>query len=106
MSLLVMMLEKVKPSMRGELSRWLVEVKSGVYVGNVSALVRDRLWEKCSSSVVEQTVFQAWPTNNEQGYCMRIAGFPRRLITDWEGMQLITELKEDLSEVQKKRINQ
>ena len=51
MSLLVMMLEKVKPSMRGELSRWLVEVKSGVYVGNVSALVRDRLWEKSSSAV-------------------------------------------------------
>ena len=41
-----MTLEKVPDSLRGELSRWLLEVQTGVYVGAVSATVRDLLWDK------------------------------------------------------------
>ncbi|MEI7990087.1 MAG: type I-E CRISPR-associated endoribonuclease Cas2e, partial [Chloroflexota bacterium] len=46
--MLVMILEQVSKSARGELSRWLIEAKPGVYIGHVSALVRDLLWEKCN----------------------------------------------------------
>ena len=42
--MLVMVLENVPPSLRGELTRWLIEPRPGVFVGHVSALVRDRLW--------------------------------------------------------------
>ena len=44
--MIVMTLERVPPSLRGELTRWLIEVQTGVYVGTVSAAVRDLLWEK------------------------------------------------------------
>jgi len=46
--MVVMILEKVPQSLRGELTRWLVEVKTGVYVGHVNGLVRELLWKKCS----------------------------------------------------------
>ena len=45
--MLVMMLETVPVGLRGELTRWLIEPHPGVFVGHVSALVRDRLWLKC-----------------------------------------------------------
>ena len=42
--MVIMVLNNVPLGLRGDLSRWLVEVKSGVYIGQVSARVRDKLW--------------------------------------------------------------
>ncbi|NPV75794.1 MAG: type I-E CRISPR-associated endoribonuclease Cas2 [Anaerolineae bacterium] len=102
--MVVMILEKTPASLKGDLSRWLIEVKSGVYVGHVSAMVRDRLWERCSSSRGVGMVFQAWSTNNEQHFMMKMAGNSERRIVDWEGVQLVEKLGDALSEAQKRRI--
>jgi CRISPR-associated protein Cas2 len=101
--MVIITLEKVPAALRGELSRWLIEVKSGVYVGHVSAMVRERLWEKCSANRKAGCVFQAWSTNNEQHFSMRLAGENVRQVVDWEGLLLVEESKEVLNEVQKKR---
>ena len=88
--MLVMILEKVPKSLRGELSRWLIEPKTGVFVGDVSAMVRDRLWEKCCSRIAAGAgVVQIWTTNNEQGYDIRIWGNTKRKIVDYEGLRLV-----------------
>ena len=34
------------PRLRGDLSKWLCEINTGVYVGNVSSRVRDALWDR------------------------------------------------------------
>lgn len=51
--MVIMTLEKVPKSLRGELSRWMVEIQTGVFVGKLSALVRDLLWEKCVKKALE-----------------------------------------------------
>jgi len=102
--MVVMVLQKTPPALRGELSRWLIEVKSGVFVGHVSALVRERLWQKCSESRQTGSVLQAWTTNNEQHFSMRLAGDEKRWLRDWEGVLLIEEKAEELTFVQKRRI--
>ena len=104
--MVVMVLGRVTLSLRGELTRWLVEVKAGVFVGDVNAMVRDRLWEKCSARRGTGSVFQAWSTNNEQGFCMRVEGENGRKVVEWEGVQLIQETVPCLDEVQIRRINQ
>lgn len=43
--MVVLVLERVPVSLRGELTRWLLEVRAGVFVGDVSAMVREKLWE-------------------------------------------------------------
>ena len=43
--MIVMVIERVPTSLRGELTRWLLEPRAGVFVCEVSALVRDKLWE-------------------------------------------------------------
>ena len=46
--MVVLVLERVPTSLRGELTRWMLEPKAGVFVGTMSALVREQLWEKVS----------------------------------------------------------
>src|SRR5688572_28601071 len=61
--MIVMLLEKVPLRLRGELTRWLIEPRTGVFVGHVNAMVRDRLWQKCCNARGMGGVVQVWSTN-------------------------------------------
>ncbi len=87
--MLVMMLERVTPGLRGDLSRWLVEPRTGVFVGNVSAMVRDQLWELCGKRLRAGAMIQMWTTNNEQGFAVRTMGDTSRELVDYEGLWLV-----------------
>ena len=91
--MLVMILEKVPSSLRGELTRWLLEVHTGVFIGDVSAMVRDRLWDKCSRRKSKGRVIQVWSTNTEQGFDLRAEGLTDRQIMDYDGLKLIRVLR-------------
>ena len=96
--MIVMILERVPAALRGELSRWLLEPQSGVFVGHVSARVRDKLWEKACRKQNGGSVFQIWSTNNEQRFQMRMFGRASRTIIEMEGLQLI-EIPHNLAEI-------
>jgi len=87
--MVVMILEKVPVSVRGELTRWLLEPHTGVFVGHVSARVRERLWVKCVESSGTGGVLMIWATNTEQRFKMRMEGNTRRRVVELEGLQLI-----------------
>jgi len=88
--MLVMVLENVPGSLRGELTRWLLEPRAGVFVGHVSALVRDRLWEKCTKKLRDEGgVMQIWSTNTEQRFAMRSWGDSSRQLVEHEGVWLV-----------------
>lgn len=87
--MVVMILESVTPSLRGELTRWFIEPHPGVFVGHVSGIVRDRLWQKCCRSLRDGGAVQLWSTNNEQRFAVRTWGKTRREIVDFEGLQLV-----------------
>ncbi len=87
--MVVMILEKVPTSLRGELTRWMIEPKTGVFVGHITARVRDKLWEKCVNNSREGGVVQIYSMNNEQHFSIRLAGDTSRLLVEEEGMQLI-----------------
>ena len=87
--MIVMILENVPASLRGELTRWLIEPSPRVFVGHVNAMVRDRLWEKCCKSKRTGGVVQAWSTNTEQRFQIRMAGSTKRSVIDFDGLQLI-----------------
>jgi len=89
--MIVMVLEKVSPSLRGELTRWLLEPKTGVFVGQVSSLVREKLWARVCKKVGEGACMIIWSTNTEQGFRMDSYGDTSREITDWDGLQLATK---------------
>lgn len=87
--MVLMVLENVPESLRGELARWLIEPHPGVFLGDVNAMVRDKLWAKCAKRLRDGGMLQAWTTNTEQGFDMRCLGNVRREIVDYEGLKLV-----------------
>jgi len=88
--MIVLIVERVSPSARGELTKWLIEVKAGVFVGRVSAMVRDRLWDKVVDGMRDGSAVLIYSTNTEQGYAMQMVGDRSRNVRDFEGLSLIT----------------
>jgi CRISPR-associated protein Cas2 len=84
-----MVLEKVPTSLRGELTRWTLELKAGVFVGTVSATVRDLLWEKIAKSLRSGGAMMIHSSNCEQGFKVRYAGDTSRTFVDFEGLWLV-----------------
>ena len=96
--MVLMILERVVPSVRGELTRWLIQPQSGVFVGKVSALVRDKLWDKAVKSLDalkprkngrKPGAIMIYTTNTEQGFAIRVHGQTDRQIEDFEGLLLV-----------------
>lgn len=87
--MVVLFLERVPPSLRGELSRWMVEPQAGVFVGNVTALVRDKLWERACGGSRGGSALMLYSTNNEQGYGFQLWGAPDYHPEEFEGLLLI-----------------
>lgn len=87
--MVVLIVERAKPSLRGELSRWLIEPRAGVFVGNVSAMVRDKLWEKVTKTTPDGGAIMIHNAMTEQGFTARIFGDTTRTLVDLEGILLV-----------------
>ncbi|XOB98232.1 type I-E CRISPR-associated endoribonuclease Cas2e [Deinococcota bacterium DY0809b] len=87
--MVVITLEKVSRSLRGELTRWLVELDTGVFVGRVSARVRELLWAKVVEKGGEGRCTMAWNAANEQGFHIRIHGHEDRKVLIVDGVELV-----------------
>lgn len=74
MSMIVVVTEAVPPRLRGRLAIWLLEVRAGVYIGNV---------------------VMGWATNNESGFDFVTYGTNRREPVDLDGLRLVKFLPEE-----------
>jgi CRISPR-associated protein Cas2 len=89
--MIVMVLERMTPALRGELTRWLIEPHTNVFIGHVNGMVRERLWVKCCKLTGSVGgVVQIWSTNTEQHFAMRMYGMTQRSIREAEGLQLVS----------------
>ena len=87
--MVLLILERVSPSLRGELTRWLLQPKAGVFVGTISAMVREKLWEKVMRSKKIGGAIMIHNSNTEQGFAIRSCGPTSRQIEDFEGLLLV-----------------
>ena len=87
--MVVLMLEKVPAGLRGELSRWMIEPRVGVFVGRISAMVRDRLWMKAEKGAKGGAGMLVYLSQTEQGFAVRAFGDTKRSLVDVEGMMLV-----------------
>ena len=87
--MVVLILEKVPATLRGELSRWMIEPRTGVFVGQISAMVRERLWEMVVKGSKGGGVILLWSSPTEQGFKWRTFGDSKRLLVDFEGLTLV-----------------
>ncbi|MDW7656794.1 MAG: type I-E CRISPR-associated endoribonuclease Cas2e [Bacillota bacterium] len=91
--MVVMILENVPASIKGELTRWLLEVKTGVFVSVMNKTVRDLLWWKIKTDCRQGGAILIYNSDNEQEYDMDIHGLFSKSIVDYEGINLIQTSK-------------
>jgi CRISPR-associated protein Cas2 len=95
MSFCMIVTEAVPPRLRGRLAVWLLEVRAGVYVGDVSQRVREMLWQQVDAMAEDGNVVMAWATNTESGFDFVTFGNNRRQPIDFDGLRLVKFLPEN-----------
>lgn len=79
----------VPDSLRGALGRWTIEPVPGIFIGTISARVRDELWQATTEVVGDGAAILIHPDANEQGFTLKTAGTRRRHPIDLDGLTLI-----------------
>ncbi len=70
--MVVLMLTACPAGLRGHLTRWLMEIGPGVFVGRVSTRVRDLLWARVLELAKDGRAVLVYPARNEQGLEYRV----------------------------------
>lgn len=94
MSFLVVVTENAPPRLRGRLAVWLLEVRAGVYVGNVSHRTREMIWQHLEAGHGDGNVVLAWASPTESGFEFQTLGANRRMPVDFDGLRLVSFLPE------------
>lgn len=56
--------------LRGDLTKWFIEIDVGVYVGKLSARVRDKIWSRVCDNIKSGKAIMVYSTNSEQGFAI------------------------------------
>ncbi|PHM50665.1 type I-E CRISPR-associated endoribonuclease Cas2e [Xenorhabdus miraniensis] len=89
MSMTVVVTEAVPPRLRGRLAIWLLEIRAGVYVGDISHKIREMIWEQVTELTEDGNAVMAWQTNTESGFDFQTMGENRREPIDFDGLRLV-----------------
>lgn len=90
--MLVIVTESAPERLRGYLTRWMLEVRAGVFIGNYSPRVRNMLVATIQKNLGEGNAVVAWSTNNESGFDFNTYGLNRRLPLTLDGLKLVSFL--------------
>lgn len=86
--MVVVVLTACPVGLRGDLTRWLLEIAPGVFVGTVSARVRDNLWDRIVSLVKNGRAIMVYSAQNEQHLAFKVHQ-PDWTPVDCDGLELI-----------------
>lgn len=89
MAFLVVVTENVPPRLRGRMAIWLLEVRAGVYIGDVSRRTREMIWQQLEAGHEDGNVVMSWAANSESGFEFQSLGTNRRMSVDYDGLRLV-----------------
>lgn len=86
--MIIVVLTDCPPRLRGDLSKWLFEINTGVYVGRVSARVREELWARICQSLNRGQATMVYPAQGEQRMEFRVHNTSWEVV-DYDGLKLM-----------------
>lgn len=86
--MIIIVLTDCPPKLRGDMSKWLFEINTGVYVGRVSARVREELWSRICESVRHGQATMVYPAPGEQRMEFRVHNTTWEVV-DYDGIKLM-----------------
>lgn len=90
--MLAIVVEDAPARLRGRLAIWLLEIRAGVYVGDVSRRVREMIWDQIEKGIESGNAVVVWSTNTESGFDFMTLGKNRRIPVEMEGIKLVSFL--------------
>lgn len=84
----VVVLSNCPPRLRGDLTKWMIEVNTNVYVGQFSARVRNELWNRICENVKSGQATMVFSVNGEQKMDFRVHNTVLEP-TDFDGIKLM-----------------
>ena len=84
----VITLKKVPDSLRGDLTRWMQEITTGVYVGSFNSKVREYLWKRVTDTIGNGEAVLCYSCRNEIGYSFCTYNTERKVV-DFDGIPLV-----------------
>lgn len=94
--MVVVILTACPTGLRGHLTRWLLEVSPGVFVGKVSARVREELWMRVLDMVKDGKALMIFSKRGEQGLSFLVHHHEWDPV-DFDGLTLIRRPTEQSS---------
>lgn len=88
MPVTVITLKKSTPSLRGDLSKWMQEIATGVYIGNFNARIREQLWQRVIQNVGKGEATLSYACRNEIGYDFKTHNTDREVVY-FDGLPLV-----------------
>lgn len=88
--MLVIVVENVPDRLRGRLAVWLIEVRCGVYLGNVGRRIREMIWDTITKGAENGSAVMAWTANTESGFDFVTFGANRRQPVEMNGLKLVS----------------
>lgn len=86
--MVVLVLTACPAGLRGHLTRWLLEISPGVFVGAVTARVRELMWLRVLELCKDGRAIMVWSSNSEQGLDFRVHRHDW-IPEDFDGIQLM-----------------
>lgn len=86
--MIVLVLTACPEGLRGHLTRWLMEVSAGVFVGQVSRRVEDELWDRTVELIGRGRAVMVSSARTEQHFTVRSHGHHWEP-EDFEGITLM-----------------
>ena len=86
--MIVITLSDCPPKVRGDLSKWLIEINTGGYVGQVSARVREELWKRICENLHAGRATMVFHTMGEQQMDFRVHNTTWEPV-DFDGLKLM-----------------
>lgn len=90
--MVVFVLTACPSGVRGDLTRWLLEIAPGVFVGRVTTRVRERLWGRVCDFLTSGRAILVYSARNEQHLAFEVFQ-PDWSVVDCEGVSLIKRPK-------------
>ena len=75
-------------ALKGDLTKWLLEISPGVFVGQIGSRIRDSLWERTCRLIKNGKATMVFNARNEQHLNFRVHGSDWEPI-DFDGIKLI-----------------
>ena len=87
-NIVVVAITNCPPKLRGDLSKWLFEVNTGVYTGNLSSRVRDAVWDRICQNIGSGSATMVFSAGNEQNLDFRVCNSSWTPV-DYDGIKLM-----------------